>query len=657
MLFYMSFDVESACSARNLIWLHRQIRNAVRINRLLLLLLSSIVVFGCATAPKQEAPVGAVNPEPIEVPAINTNDQVELLIEQFSLTNDLNELESALLLLAQNHQKDFDCIAAEIVINTALQLPISDLSKEIALIMRSECEIKVYLEQPKAFDSAQLVKGNTNLEKANLSGELIPAQWQSRKALVDAFLLGINQNYSAALNALLKQNSPASPLEEYRHQVIFAWLGQLSADERLGLIQRSPDLLAYAELINIIENSALNDAFRQQQIAQWIQTRPNAELAINPPAALQEYLDLDIGAPQKIVVILPLSGRLEGQGQAIKQGILAGYYEQIANKANYLQAPILSFVDSGSDELLSASLDEQKLKEYNVIVGPLLKSHLSQVDALASPSALRIFLNDLDNLHAQEQDALKNYFALSPEQEAIALVAKMRAQDIRHPIVIHDSSNITNRMAKAFMSAWAETEAETLALSPSLVRYADNKSMRAGITSALDVLQSQQRINQMSSISSDKVFSVTRNRRDVDAFVVFARPNEVELINPIIESSMSLFTGAQLPVFATSYSYNHKQNRNSLRDLRNLVFVDMPFVLPEGRESALAQQADALFNEPSSTFLRLFSFGYDAIHLSSQALTLRMFKQISTLGLSGKLSINSSGVVQRELNALSIQNQ
>jgi outer membrane PBP1 activator LpoA protein len=618
---------------------------------------SSIVVFGCATAPKQEAPVDRVVADPSEVPFENSDDQVKVIIEQFALNNDLPALEDSLLALAQRHQQGENCPAAETILNTVLQLPISNESKAIALVIRSECKIKAYFDQQKDFDSSQLVKEHAHLQRAERFGELMPAQWQNRKALVDTFLSGINQDYSSALIALLNQNNIVSPLIAYRHQAIFAWLGQLSADDRLNLIQRSPELLAYAELINIIENSAINDALRQQQIAQWIQARPNAELAVRPPAALQQYLDLDIGAKQRIAVILPLSGRLEGQGQAIKQGILAGYYEQIANVDTYIQVPILSFIDSSSDELLNAELDEQALKDYNVIVGPLLKSHIAQVDALVSPTALRIFLNDIDDANAQNNDTLKNYFALSPEQEAMALAAKMRAQSIRHPVVIHDSSSITNRMAQAFITRWAETETQALTPPPSIVRYADNKSMRAGITSALDVLQSQQRINQMTNLSSEKVFSVTRNRRDVDAFVVFARPNEVELINPIIESSMSLFTGEQLPVFATSYSYNHKQNRNSLRDLRNLVFVDMPFVFPEGRESPLARQADVLFNEPSSTFLRLFSFGYDAIHLSSQALTLRMFHQIDTSGLSGELSIDSSGTVQRELNALSIQSE
>jgi outer membrane PBP1 activator LpoA protein len=614
-------------------------------------------MFGCATAPEPDTSANIVNDEAIEDPIADSQDQVQEIIERFSFNNDLNTLESSLLTLAQNYQKQKDCLSSETVINTALQLPISEQSQAIASIVRSECKLDSYLRQQDTFDVQQLIKENAALQKHYRFDNETPNQWQSRKALAEAFLSGINQDYVTALTSLLEHRTPLSPLMEFQHQVIFAWLSQLPVIERQTLVQRESDLLDYLELINIIENKTISDVKKQQKISQWMQSHPDAELAISPPLVLQKYLDIEIEEQQSIAVILPLSGRLAGQGDAIKQGILAGYYDQINSDETTQQATSLTFIDSGSEQLLNPAVNQEKLAQFNVIVGPLLKSHLSQVDALAKPTALRIFLNDVDDVDVPSIDSLKNYFALSPEQEAMELVAKMRAQNIRHPVLIHDNSSITNRMAEAFLLAWADTESQALTPSPSRVQYTDNTSMRAGITSALDVLQSQQRINQMTNLSTEKILSVTRNRRDVDAFVVFARPNEVELINPIIESSMSLFTGEQLPVFATSYSYNHKQNRNSLRDLRNLVFVDMPFVLPEGRESALARQADTLFNEPSSSFLRLFSFGYDAVQLSAQALSLRLFNHLSTSGLTGTISINKNGIVHRELSALRIQNQ
>jgi outer membrane PBP1 activator LpoA protein len=151
------------------------------------------------------------------------------------------------------------------------------------------------------------------------------------------------------------------------------------------------------------------------------------------------------------------------------------------------------------------------------------------------------------------------------------------------------------------------------------------------------------------------VHSVTRNRRDVDAFVVFALPQQVELLNPIIEASISLFTGRTIPVFATSYSYQHQLNKNSIRDLRNLVFVDMPFLMPAQRQSELAAEVDAIWNKPPSSFLRLFAFGYDAFQFSEQMQQLAYFSHTELKGLSGKLSVNSQKQVTRSLPNAVIQ--
>ena len=242
----------------------------------------------------------------------------------------------------------------------------------------------------------------------------------------------------------------------------------------------------------------------------------------------------------------------------------------------------------------------------------------------------------------------------------------MRAQNIQQPVLIKDNSSVANRMAAAFKQAWLDTASQNTLTQASAVQasqkpkvvqeisYTNNQSMRVGITSALDVLQSQRRIQQLSNLDQERVYSVTRNRRDVDAFVVFSQPDELELINPIIESSISLFTDEQLPVFASSYGYDHKQSKNSQRDLRNLVFIDMPWLLSNDRQDALSKQVDKLFNQPSSTFLRLFAFGYDALAIADNIVQLSTFDYMKIQGLSGTLSFAEDNSLNRELAWLAI---
>jgi outer membrane PBP1 activator LpoA protein len=491
--------------------------------------------------------------------------------------------------------------------------------------------------------------------------------WRKNKA--QANLFAKQANYNAALEtmlSLIKQEQPnlssAFISQQYRDQ-IWAWFSLLENAYKRRLLQQFPALNAYKIMLDTIEDSSLNDLARQSSIVQWINNNPSNPIAQNLPSQVKSYLELNVSeadlASQKIAVLLPLSGRLSGQGQAIKQGVLASYY----NNLLAAQTSSIEFIDTGSLPSLNKSINDETLKDYSVIVGPLLRSHIEQINTLDLRDKKHLLLNQLSQ-SANNQAKIYASFALAPEHEARQLVALMKQQNIQNPIVVSDGANITERMANAFVDAWqsankilsSQTQNQSAANTTNTlqrIKYTDNQSMRIGITSALDVLQSQRRISQLSNLSEARVFSVTRNRRDVDAFVVFSRPDDLELINPIIESSISLFSDEQVPVFATSYSYNHKRSKNSLRDLKNVVFTDMPWLLPEQRRSSFANKIDDLFNQPPSAYLRLFAFGYDALEIVDNLAQLHTFGQLKIVGKSGVLSINDKQV-ERELRSIAI---
>ena len=125
----------------------------------------------------------------------------------------------------------------------------------------------------------------------------------------------------------------------------------------------------------------------------------------------------------------------------------------------------------------------------------------------------------------------------------------------------------------------------------------------------------KQRIKQIEALSDVEVFGVERNRRDIDAIVLFANPEQAKLLNPIIEASLSPFARRSLSVFASSRSYSLDLNSNSLRDLRNLTFTDMPWMLPDHRWQDLANQTIQLWPEKQDTLLRLFAMGFDVYSL------------------------------------------
>ncbi|WP_395341382.1 penicillin-binding protein activator [Ningiella sp. W23] len=685
-----------------------------------------LLLSGCASQKTSSVSQKPKDPIKIEQASEQETFDFDSIVERYRREQNISSLLSQLTTLAQDFANQGDCLSANAIVKNTLNLAPEALSnpagytglndareaENIATlhIIRSECAIAEYFGLSGKGISAQsiantsdvkasaialtearllLLRRLSTLTRNTFDSSVISEGLIQRLNFINSVEKGLAGAHREALSLALQSLGDDDTRNKDSWEWLFETFSRLSAPERREIINNAGAnaqvLFSFNAMISTVENPDLSKSQRIEQLSNIVaETRIQDDYV---PISIQEFLDQNMLTQEKIAVLLPLSGRLENQGEAIKQGILASYFTQLdrSTKAsqrrgrfNNQQAPNISFIDTGSFQDLPAQITAEALSEYSHIIGPLLKSHVEQIQSLTSKSVARISReqmigNPLSNLApdvtspsypailylnevSEPESGVEGiYFALSPEQEAQQLVEKMLRANIRHPVLIQDSSSVTQRMTDAFVKAWEVAQNGRAESAPSIVEYTDNKAMRVGITSALNVLQSQQRINQLSNLVNEEVYSVTRNRRDVDAFVIFARPNEVELINPIIESSMSLFTDKQIPVYATSFSYNHKQNKNTLRDLRNLVFVDMPFVLPMGRESQLASEIDSLFNEPSSTFLRLFAFGYDAMSLSTDATRMRIFGQVESQGLSGTLKVNRNGLVLRELKVREIQ--
>lgn len=583
-----------------------------------------------------------------------------------------------LLNLANDFVNQGDCRSSDIIIQHIEGTITNTSAKNLALakLLKAECQIVTLSESTNTFYDAK----NTDLLArvdswmAQINENTFDASLRARYGLAKAKLAALKGDYAEALMVLASRPLSFDSLDPSQaSNILWRWYSLLANNDKARLRARFAKLNDYASLFDMVQDSSVNDSIRQTSIKSWLLQNPDSAIANNLPTPLQSYLAIESVQEQKIAVLLPLSGRLAGQGEAIKQGLLAAYLARVNRSADNQNQPSteIEFIDTGSDNTLPGSIGAESLAAYEIIIGPLLKSHIQQIQSFALPNLKQVVLNQPQEQTIGSDDTLKQqsisaYFSLSPEQEAQQLVVLMRAQDIQQPVLIKDNSSIGNRMAAAFKQAWIDSAPQNTrsrasvaqaSQAPSVVQeisYTNNQSMRVGITSALDVLQSQRRIQQLSNLDQERVYSVTRNRRDVDAFVVFSQPDELELINPIIESSISLFTDEQLPVFASSYGYDHKQSKNSQRDLRNLVFIDMPWLLSNDRQDTLSKQVDKLFNQPSSTFLRLFAFGYDALAIADNIVQLSTFDYMKIQGLSGTLSFAEDNSLNRELAWLAI---
>lgn len=614
--------------------------------RLILALSITCLLAACGGSPTKvvNQPVIQNDVEEVVPENVEMTSEIENIISRFEKTKNKTDTIWALLDYARLQQSVGQCATADVVVWHIIEDIDNDEQRLLAELLRSECLISALLQRGDITDE-DLSRLKIWLANAK---DLSSTDGLSTPRLVisnEALTILENPIESSFINTLAMQPTD-SALYEVKNELIWRSVTAKSTEQRAEIARTEPRISNYLMMYEIIADDALDDRTRQQKLNTWISTNADTQLLENIPSEVYTFLQTPLNNSNKIAVLLPLSGRLSAQADAIKHGIISAYFSDNQAQQDAENVPAIEFIDTGSNTSIREEVLAVDFMQYSHVIGPLLPSHITALENTIRPGTNALFLN---STKPQDVHFSASYFSLSPEQEATQIAYKMMRSNITNPILIYASGNRAKRMRNTFIEVWQAAKGRT----PADVSFSDNKSMRVGITNALGVLQSEQRIKQVSNVTTEEIHSVTRNRRDVDAFVVFANSQQVELINPIIESSISLFGNVSLPVYASSFSYSHKQNRNSQRDLRNMVFLDMPFVQPTGRNSSLARQVDDVFEQPSTSFLRLFAFGYDAFQLVKNNVQMNVFSTINRQGLSGRLSIDKNEI-QRELDTLSI---
>jgi outer membrane PBP1 activator LpoA protein len=468
----------------------------------------------------------------------------------------------------------------------------------------------------------------------------LPALSDRQKTLI-AYLYASQSKWLDAAQTLAQ----TSNIDLNTTALIWAWINKLDYAEQKTSINSYPNIRSWLDVSSMLYEFGSSPELLRSQFDLFAQRYPEHPLVISPPAELVNGIELSVQTAQSIAVVLPLTGRLASQSNAIKQGILSAYYET-PNK------PQLTFLDSNAlttDELA------EKLQQTQLIIGPLLKPTIEALTPKLSPDSVIVALNRVDETSTSSELETgpgfnqRFYFALAPEDEAIQMAEHVFSQGYRAPILVHAEDNVGQRLSAAFLQHWRQLQRQSDNQGITVVSYSDNDAMRDGISSALDVAQSKDRIKLLENLLIPELYNVPRNRRDIDVIVAFATPEQTELLNPIVESSLSPFTDKEVPVYVTSRSISRNVTKNQLRDLQNVHFLDLPWMMPEQDNGALYQQVDTLYPNQRDSSKRLFALGYDAYNQVYALPHLAAIPQLSVSALSGQLHVDDSHQVVRKL--------
>ncbi len=332
------------------------------------------------------------------------------------------------------------------------------------------------------------------------------------------------------------------------------------------------------------------------------------------------------GFPDQIALLLPLSGRSESVGVAVRDGFMSAYLQQELNAR-----PRVRIYDVAAQPVGSAY--SQAIEDgASFIVGPLNKEDVAQLVPLAAGRTAVLALNFL----GEPGSAGNNFyqFALAPEDEARIVARRIVADGRANGIAIVADGEWGTRVSAAFAE-------ELKSLGGTVLVTARYEPSRADFS---DIIRQSLQVHGVKGEAST-------HRADAQFVFVAGAPSAARLILP----QLKFHYAGDVPVYATSESYEPAASANN--DIDGMMFPDMPWMIAgDLATQQLHDTVHAAWPGRTERRDRLYAFGFDAFRLVP-TLRARSAGPIAPLdGVTGKLRLDASNHIRRDLEWAQIRN-
>ncbi len=444
----------------------------------------------------------------------------------------------------------------------------------------------------------------------------------------------LDSDYFAAASDLVQLNTLRSgepPLSNNRRVWELLSRVSLSQLDRLRSTENHNVFAGWIDLAMLQKRYANDPDALKGALNSWrLQNQQHPAHAHLPDELVKAQLAERI-AMKQIAVLLPLSGKLATSGRAIRDGLMASYYQ--AQRSGLR----LRFYDATVTDVLP--LYQQALHEgADAVVGPLGKEHLQQLLSLGDLPVPTLSLNTIENAKT-----LNFYqFGLPVEDEAEQVALRALAQYKRVLIISNDDA--TGERASAAFTQAVTTGGGEIA---GTIKLAKDEHIEASVTAALGIDNSRKRKEQLAQLLGKDVQFQPRRRQDVDVILLAAKPSSARRVKPFLNFHFA----NDIPVLATSYLFSGVPSPALDKDLNGIEFCDAPWLIDfsETRQD-LRKSITATLPNAMGAQARLFALGFDAFLVLPEISRLMAFPDYRVDGLSGQLRVNDDGQIKRDLS-------
>lgn len=335
---------------------------------------------------------------------------------------------------------------------------------------------------------------------------------------------------------------------------------------------------------------------------------------------------------KKVAVLLPLTGPLAKQGNAVRYGILAKAMEQQEYELHFFDTHLLDF------HHIAEQLHELDIQ---YVIGPLDKDAVHEFAKVESVNWLQLALNEGPTPASKSRHAV--YYALDLTSETQAAATDLRHKGYQHILVFAPHTQRGRQLAQTFEQTWQKKQTQqTIQVS----YYKSSADIQDSVRKHLGVSASLQREQRLAALEPKKELSMEfRTRQDVDAIYLVGDATQARLLKPYIDSSISSFW-QPIPVYANSTIHDQTTAKQHA-DLKGIYFTDAPWLLTTPTAKDRAYNLYSSIYQWSFNEQRLSAMGYDSLHLAPQLAAMARLPGYTQQGLTGTLFVYEQKLERR----------
>ncbi|NLG78099.1 MAG: ABC transporter substrate-binding protein [Xanthomonadaceae bacterium] len=402
----------------------------------------------------------------------------------------------------------------------------------------------------------------------------------------------------------------------------------------------SAQLAGWLELGEAALIAARNPFTARDDLATWRTKYPTHPANSLLNEELLPALGVGLEYPPQIALILPLSGRQQAAGIAVRDGFLAAVLQQDPR-----ERPLLNIYDSGESGALTAY--RRAISDgAQFVVGPLTKDEVATIASSGETSVVTLALNQLPDETVPPPFLFQ--FALDPEEEARQVAQRVVTDGRMRGVVLLPNNEWGQRLFRAF-----DSELKTLGGTIAALRFYDPtaRDYSQPIRSVLLIDESRARASALNGRLGTRLEFEPRRRGDVQFVFMGAQPVQGRSLRPALRFHLA----EDLPVYATSDIFEPNENANA--DLEGVIFPDMPWVIsPDAVSTQLRNALSEHWPLRARGRGRLYAFGFDAYRLVPLLKAGRFGREHAIPGMTGLLSVDERGTIRRDLDWARVSN-